>query len=905
MIKYKIKADETFYQVMLKFFHEKIIELPLEPILHPSSRRIFLLGLFTLIGHPLFYWLWGYFLPQPYENLGLRITISLLGIILMLPYVNRNPHSFIANISLFSIFFIQMPFFFTWMYLCNSGNAVWLASLSMMVLIWYHITDWRLATVGLILGSAGAWLLFNAIGPETTPLSSELVWTNAIVIAFSFCMAFVLGTPSVNERQLIKELHKEREQALVGLAGSIAHEMRNPLSHIRYAVDDITSSFTGTVNREQVISAEKVNNIYHHLTQISTAVQRGLQVIDITLREVADKPGDPANFAYLSAASVTEKAIEEYSFDSAEDRNKVTLHILNDFTFKADETACIYILFNLIKNALYYFPSHPNATLTMTIDRQIITVRDTGPGIPEHILNTLFNNFSTAGKTNGTGLGLVYCHRTMHAFGGQISCASVAGQSTTFTLRFSPVSQEEMTAHTRQVIQQARPAFHNKRLLIVDDQTIYHALVRQMLDGLGCAIDSAENGQRAIGLLQANHYDLIIMDLDMQAKNGFITTEEIRSGIVPHQKNIAIVAYTAESPYTAKIKTQKAGMDGFISKPCTQADLINVLCTTLNDVEQRKQLEQTENSLAGKTILIVDDECINRQYLERYTREWGLHALHAGSGQAALEIVKKTPHVDIVFMDMEMPLMSGVETTQRLRADPANKDLIILALTGHFSEQSMNEAIASGMNDFITKPFDKTGLRQKLIRLITARDLPLVTAITPPPLPIRQDNPAEKIHINADVMEKRSVTDTGINALTDSPSNRYFPAYQSQKAFFNDLPLIDYAQLTSFQANFNNQFQEFLQRFLSNLLERDESLQTSFTNKDMHAILMALHSLVGFAGYIGAHGLQHYIKLRLYPAVHAGYLPDEEAWVETVHALVVKTVDVLRTDYVSELRETE
>lgn len=846
-------------------------------------------GLLIFFGHPIYYLVWTY-LPQPYDNFYLRLSASFFCLPMVLQkYWPKRYDSYLVACWYFGLIY-SLPFLCTFLAIKNSFSSMWMMTEVMAIFILALCIDLPLLLMACVVAGVMA-AFFAAISTSELPLVLSNMDQASLALLPVVLISSMLFSNEMRKGRARATL--EKTNALTGLAGSIAHEMRNPLSHIRYAVDNITNSFAHTVNREQVISADMVNKIYHHLTQISTSVHRGLQVIDITLREVANKPVDPANFDYLSAATTTEKAIEEYSFDSVDEHNKVTLHILNDFTFKADETAYIYIIFNLLKNALYYFRSNPNATITITIDRQTITITDTGPGIPEHILNNLFTNFSTADKTNGTGLGLAYCHRTMQAFGGKISCASVPGLSTTFTLKFPAISQEEINAHTRHVIQQAVPLFRNKRLLVVDDQTIYHALVCQMLEDLCCDMDAAENGQLAIDMLKAKHYDLVIMDLDMQVKNGFITTEEIRSGIVPHQKNIPIVAYTAESPYTAKIKTQKVGMDGFISKPCTQLDLIKVLCNTLEYVEQRKHVEQTENSLAGKTILIIDDELINRQYLEIYTKEWGLHALHAGNGQAALDVLEKTPQVDIVFMDMEMPLMSGVETAQRIRANPAHSNLIIIALTGNFSEHSMEEAKASGMNDFITKPFDKMVLRQKLIQFINDLDpqknqqahiKPDSTTLMPTATTAAIEHQEKPIE---------SVFDTEINALTDSTSNRYIPAYQSQESFFKNMPLIDYAQLTSFQTNFENNFQEFLQRFLSNLIERDEDLQNSFNNKDMHAILMSLHSLVGVAGYVGAHALQQYIKIRLYSAVHAGYLPDEEAWAETVHALVKKTVDVL------------
>ena len=146
---------------------------PLEPILHPSTRRIRWLGLFTFLGQLLFMWVWGSWLVQPYESITLRMLISLLGLALVLPYFNRDPTSQRAAIAFTVVFWLQLPVFFSWMYLSNSGNAVWLASFSVMILIWYGVTDWRIATVGLALGGVVAWLVFIAIGPTVPPIGME------------------------------------------------------------------------------------------------------------------------------------------------------------------------------------------------------------------------------------------------------------------------------------------------------------------------------------------------------------------------------------------------------------------------------------------------------------------------------------------------------------------------------------------------------------------------------------------------------------------------------------------------------------------------------------------------------------------------------------------------------------
>ena len=159
---------------------------PLTPVLHPSPWRLRCLGLFTLLGHPLFGWIWGEWLPQPYENYRLRGIMAALGLILMVRGVSHAAASQFAGRAFSAVFWIQLPLFFSWMYLCNSGNTVWLASVCAMILIYYHVTDWRLATLGTMTGGLLAWLLFEGFGPGAAPMTEREQAVNAVVIAFSW-----------------------------------------------------------------------------------------------------------------------------------------------------------------------------------------------------------------------------------------------------------------------------------------------------------------------------------------------------------------------------------------------------------------------------------------------------------------------------------------------------------------------------------------------------------------------------------------------------------------------------------------------------------------------------------------------------------------------------------------------
>lgn len=675
----------------------------------------------------------------------------------------------------------------------------------------------------------------------------------------------------------------EKTKALISLAGTIAHEMRNPLEQMKYAMNNIAQvlPIPSTCDLDQTITAGTINQIFSHIEHGLTSCDRGLQVIDMTLREVSNQTLDPAKLSYYSALSLTETALEEYEFESPIERDRVKLQVKSDFIFKVDETAYIYIIFNLLKNALYYFSSYPDARITITIERQKITVTDSGPGISKRVLANIFKNFATDGKPNGTGLGLAYCHRTMLAFEGSIACDSVVNKYTSFILNFPFISPVEIENYTEQIYRNTSALMKNNAVLVVDDQDIYHEVIGHLLDALACRIVAVKSGEQAIKKLNHDRFDLVLMDIKMPDKDGYTVTREIRSGEIECAKNIAIVAHTSEPASMAKIKARQAGMDGFVSKPCTKLELITALYQALKVATQRGYVQQSEEKLKGKTILITDDEAFNREYVESCTNAWGMKTLQADSGETALAILDIVLHVDFILMDMRMPILDGIETTRLIRANPDFADTIIVALTGNSDLGSQEEALEAGMNGFMTKPIDGITLKKTLIDLLVSKNQIKTTGqYAAQPIKHQETLISEEIRLN-----------------------RYIPMHTEQVSFFENLPLLDHARIQETKFTLKSKFQESFQCMIKNLERRKTELKTALDNNDLEGMLEALHSMIGVSGLLGAYALHQYIKLCLYPAIRAGNYPDEKTWEETLNALIELSIQVLA--YESSLQTVE
>ena len=208
------------------------------------------------------------------------------------------------------------------------------------------------------------------------------------------------------------------KENLRALAGSIAHETRNPLSAIKGCCDIIKSN---------------LDEAAEYLDLISVSSSRGLSMVDMILQNIRDEEIDKSKFLNLSIASVVESAIKEFAFESEDQKELVNFDLESDFIFKGDETLMIFVLFNLLKNSLYY---KAKINIWLDDDKKCLYFKDNGVGISTDKLESIFDSFFTSSKKGGTGLGLPFCKRVMKAFDGDISCKSKEGEGAEFCLKF-------------------------------------------------------------------------------------------------------------------------------------------------------------------------------------------------------------------------------------------------------------------------------------------------------------------------------------------------------------------------------------------------------------------------------------------------------------------------------------
>lgn len=419
--------DSGAPQLLRTWASNEVVRPLLEPILHPSRWRIRALGLSTALGHPLFYWIWASLLPQPYESLWLRLLTTMLGAsLLVFPSITATPPSKFAAIVFTAIFWITLPCFFSWMYLCNNGNAVWLASFAAMLLIYYHLTDWRLATLGIASGALVAWLLFRATGPATPDLPAVQVATNTVVIAFSWFMGLVLGISSSN-------LRREQLNYTLGTVGIMAHELRTPLATMSLIGDAVRGEASRSGAAAETL--EKMAGRLHALVR-NMNHQIDTQIANARLMRL------PRHKEAVSAADVVREAVTTYPYRSGRERECVAVRVHGNFLFEGSHALFLQVIDNLIKNGLRSLAaaeaaSQPGDMLIEvgTVGRHgRIVVADRGVGIAPPMQARIFEPFFSSDRDTGHGLGLAFCQRVIDAAGGSIRVKSQLARGAAFTI---------------------------------------------------------------------------------------------------------------------------------------------------------------------------------------------------------------------------------------------------------------------------------------------------------------------------------------------------------------------------------------------------------------------------------------------------------------------------------------
>lgn len=561
-------------------------------------------GFVAILAHPIFWTWWTYIYPNQYESVPLRSIGALSCIFLLFMTFQEEKYKNFLKIYWLFVVIYNLPFFFTVNLIKNELIDVWLMEeIVMIFVVILFIPSIIMALFALLVGVSSAvvfCIMTNT--PQIYPLDAlgahSLQYALALVAGYIFNYSNVMGVKAM-----------ERHKVLQSLGGSIAHEMRNPLGSIQQSahllLDKLKQVPKVKKTNRLVVDRREVEEVSDLLKIINRSSVRGNMIIDMILSNIHGKDIDKSKFKIHKMSHIVNNAINEFAFGSRSEKGKVSINIERDFYFKGDENMFVFVIFNLLKNALYYLKTYPDSIITLSTKKEdksdkefnYFYFRDTGAGIASDKLESIFESFMTSGKAGGTGLGLPFCKRVVTAFGGKIICNSELEEYTEFVISLPKISDEDRKnkdLYVKEVEEldfkeAIKQKYSNKTILLVDDQLVNRRISSSRLEKLGFNAIMAQHGKEALNILDKRgaEIDIIFMDLQMPEINGYETTKLIQLGQknkaghkfqnCQNHKNIIIIAFTGDDDEVTLQRIEDYNMRGRLGKSWSDQELFNVL----------------------------------------------------------------------------------------------------------------------------------------------------------------------------------------------------------------------------------------------------------------------------------------------------------------------------------------
>jgi two-component system sensor histidine kinase/response regulator len=396
-------------------------------------------------------------------------------------------------------------------------------------------------------------------------------------------------------------------------------------------------------------------------------------------------------------------------------------------------------LANLVANAIKFTAA---GEVSIRVERERgpvhdlvrFSVRDTGIGLSPEQQAKLFRPFaqadtSTARRYGGTGLGLSIVKRLAELMSGEAGVQSMPGKGSTFwfTARLAPCAREAP--------EDAPPpaAIDGRRVLVVDDNDTNRRVIGELLAGAEYEIETAPTAIEALSILEraaeaGTPFHAVVTDHRMPGIDGLELARRIRA--IPAIEETRLVLYSSIDDKSSRKELRALGFAGHLSKPMRRADLLATMERVLShapvEFTQRMRAIVTRDVIVedhqrrGRTVLLVEDNATNRRVAELFLERAGCGVVAAADGREALELLRKQPF-DLVLMDVQMPVMDGLEATRRIREEiPRGARVPIVGLTANALREQVEACRAAGMDEVIAKPLERERLEAVLERYAPA-----------------------------------------------------------------------------------------------------------------------------------------------------------------------------------------
>ena len=554
------------------------------------------------------------------------------------------------------------------------------------------------------------WVMLSLVPAQALHTESQnwlLIGVVAAALLFLLVYDILFMQHFNREFQQIAREADSANRAKTEFLSTMSHDIRTPMN----AIIGLTTLTERNIGDQEAVS-ENLRKITLASNHLLTLIN---DILDISKVESGKLSLSPVTFSIAETVenlvNLSQPMIREKNIDFRFRINRMEKEYLY-----ADQLRLNQICINILSNAIKYTEPGGSVSVDMREDasevpgnvRLTYVVSDTGIGMSPEFMEKMYQPFSrqTDSRVNsiqGTGLGLAITKQMVELMNGTIDCQSEVGKGTTFTIVL------DIPAADRQLDDMRLDPID---VLLVDDDPIMLQTAMDSLESLGANVDKADSGLVALGMIkhrqaEGRDYTIAIIDWKMPGMDGLETVKRIRTEVAAHIPILLISAYDwSDIEDTAR----QTGVNGFISKPLFRSSLYEKINEALGVQAGSVEPEDDYSDIAGLHILIAEDNDVNWEIISAMLQMFGITTERAINGRICVDMMRqaKREQYALIFMDIQMPEMNGLDATRNIRAlsDPWASNIPIIAMTADAFSENIAECLDAGMNGHIAKPVD-------------------------------------------------------------------------------------------------------------------------------------------------------------------------------------------------------